>query len=738
MKKSFFYVKVLFFVFLVLFNFNVYNIKILKAEEVVIQDESQINENVNVDQDEESESDGNLVGDESYVNQDGENLDEGSTEESESNLEYNEDSDQNNNTNGDEQYQESENDEIQNDNEGDEGEEQPIVLNHDILIRNNDNILFEGEVSFSEEGELTILDSNGIEHLVNKRSVLGLIYSLSQREGSLFQISNLQYYSSFDSFYLKCITSNGEDFCDNWQFVVNGQTPYVGIDKVILTGNEDIIFYFGTPHRVNLTSNSFSVNSQIDVVAQKYDYTNNTWNSLNNVTISVGVKNEQELWNPTILKEIQVSNEGEANFELDTVGEYILGIKEDFLYPSYTIFVTENNEDTTEDVSNNSSGSTSGGVSQDVYNFSLEKLISFISTNQKADGSFGGSMYTDWMALGISQNSNLNLVSNNLKSYYRSNIPDFSSLTDRERYILALLSLNINPYTHNNIDYVKPIVDSFDGQQIGDRTLFNDDIFALIILSHLGFDSSDEIIRETVSSLILKQGVDGSFGSIDMSAAALEALYNFKDINGVNNSINKIYEYLLSKQESDGNFGNIFSTSWVVSSLSNKSFSSNVTSKGVEYLKKNQKEDGSLIDGSTQNKIWLSSYVLPALNFYSWNDLLSHFSNPYDIEDTQNTQENVLDVDESPKIQILEEKKDEEKNIEVLKEKDKEKKVLKQVRKISIENKPKDIENLKEVQSKFVRELKVDHIKSKFILNNLFSNINKKIGLIFNIFTFLV
>lgn len=119
-----------------------------------------------------------------------------------------------------------------------------VPVTEHLVIRFENQTIFEADVSLPAEGVLSVMDSSGGgPNDVNARSVLGLLYSLDQKEDS-FNISELVYYSSFSAFYLKCISFSGDKKCDSWQYKVNGEMASVGMDSKILSGGENIEVYF--------------------------------------------------------------------------------------------------------------------------------------------------------------------------------------------------------------------------------------------------------------------------------------------------------------------------------------------------------------------------------------------------------------------------------------------------------------------------------------------------------------
>ncbi len=318
---------------------------------------------------------------------------------------------------------------------------------------------------------------------------------------------------------------------------------------------------------------------------------------------------------------------------------------------------------------NNSSGNSGGGSSY-YDSFSLEDSISFLLDNQEGDGSFGEDMYTDWVAIGISKiDLDDDSILNNLKEFILSSEIGGDTVTDYARRVMSLLSLSINPYDDTNINYIEEIIKEFDGDQMGDKNLFNDDIFSLLVLAHVGYEEDDEIIKSIVSFIISNQNSNGSFGSTDMTGAGIMALNNFKNVEGVEDVITKAEEYLLDNQNDDGGFGNVYSTSWALQALIEINSNRGDIEEAIKYLKESQLEDGSFVDGSISNKIWATSYILPAIYELSWNDILEDFDKQEKEESNDVSKDEKTIVLNEEKIEILKnEKVEENSDILVLKE----------------------------------------------------------------------
>lgn len=283
------------------------------------------------------------------------------------------------------------------------------------------------------------------------------------------------------------------------------------------------------------------------------------------------------------------------------------------------------------------SGSNGGSSSTTLdKKFSIPNALAFLSSNQKSDGSFGAQLYTDWVAIALSTQSNSNIKSN-LVSYLKSNPLNSSVATDNERRAMALMALGVNPYNGTDVNYIKKIIDSFDGVQFGDDSLVNDDIFALIVLSKAGYSSSDDIIKRNIDFIISEQSPDGSWGSVDMTAAAIEALYNYKRVSGVFDSISRGFKYIKDHQLPNGGFTNSSSTSWAIQALILEGGTYSIEiNNALEYLSSLQQSDGGVDDvlSSISSRIWTTSYAIPAVDKLSWSDMLNEFDRPEEIIST--------------------------------------------------------------------------------------------------------
>ena len=202
-----------------------------------------------------------------------------------------------------------------------------------------------------------------------------------------FDVNKLNYYDSFGAFYLKCIQTPTDELCENWQYVLNNMSPWTGIDATTVHAGDNIGIYFGTAYQVVFDATLYSVNTPITARAQQYDYQTNTWNPRTSVTIGVTIPDPSNPWSPIELATYPVNESGSATFQIATSGEYMIGIQEDYYYPTYSITVSSSTATTTATSTTTTGGSTGGSNKK---SFDIPLAVSFIKSLQGSNGSYGG------------------------------------------------------------------------------------------------------------------------------------------------------------------------------------------------------------------------------------------------------------------------------------------------------------------------------------------------------------
>ncbi|MCX6752115.1 MAG: DUF5011 domain-containing protein [Candidatus Nomurabacteria bacterium] len=322
---------------------------------------------------------------------------------------------------------------------------------------------------------------------------------------------------------------------------------------------------------------------------------------------------------------------------------------------------------------NSGSMATGGGGIYVTPTFNIQNALAYLKGVQSSDGSFGGSlMYTDWVAIAFGASSITDSSRDKILAYFSSNNTLSSLLTDNERHTMALLALGQNPYSFNGINYIGAIISSFDGVQFGDANLINDDVFALIPLANSGYTANDDIIAKDVAFIISKQKTDGSWEeSVDITSATVQALKPFSSIANVPSALTKATDYLTNKQNNDGGFGDnnlssVYSTSWAMQEMN--ALSASWTKGGhtpMDYFGGKQALDGAILPFSEipQNRIWATSYAIPAVLNKPWSAIMQNVSKP-GVQNNASTSvnselvvvpapETVKKIDTTPKTKIL-------------------------------------------------------------------------------------
>jgi hypothetical protein len=263
--------------------------------------------------------------------------------------------------------------------------------------------------------------------------------------------------------------------------------------------------------------------------------------------------------------------------------------------------------------------------------------ILFLLSFQNKDGSFGTApLLSDWAALALSSYSSPETErAKDALSHLLGDSLAGALLTDYERRAMALMALGVSPYSGTPTNYIKKIIDGFDGEQFGDSGLINDDIFALLVLVKAGYQSFDAEIAKTIVFLLGRQENNGSFGSVDMTAAAIQALALVSGAEGVSNSLSSARGYLKEQQKGSGGFGNVYATSWAMQAIaalgeSEVSWISKDAYTPGDFLYFQQATDGGLEEaGDTLgNRIWATSYAIPAVLGKPWGSVLTQFDKP--------------------------------------------------------------------------------------------------------------
>lgn len=514
--------------------------------------------------------------------------------------------------------------------------------------------VFAASVSLTiRDGDTFILPTSTFQ--IQPGDTVLTVLNTADQVDSTWSISNLQHYSFGD--YIKCITSPSGEACDNWQYTVNNSYPFDSINQKVLSDRDVVYLYFGPQNKIILSSNNITTNNTLTVTAQKYDYQNNAWITKTGVTLGLTQPNpDPNSWSPIEVQTSAVDGNGQVVFSSIPVGSYNVGIKEDGYFPTEALTVTN------PPVSHGGSGGAlAAAISAPTIpnlsptpvpvikkEFDIKKALKFITSQQKENGSFGEDLYTDWAAVALAERTDFQIEREKLIKYFKELKTNDYQLTDYQRHAMGLMSLGLNPYNTNGENYIKKIIDSFDGKQFGNIKEENDDIFALIVLQNAGYTKDENIIKDTVTFILSKQKENGSWDeNADMTGAGIQALASFNQDEKVKNTLTKAREFLKQNQKDDGGWGNVSSTAWVIGGIFALSEKPEDWIKNdntpLDYLGVNQDTDGEMKNLPTgqagdniKSKLWETAYAASALSGKTWNQIMQKFEKPQPTPLNQN------------------------------------------------------------------------------------------------------
>ena len=182
-----------------------------------------------------------------------------------------------------------------------------------------------------------------------------------------------------------------------------------------------------------------------------------------------------------------------------------------------------------------------------------------------------------WTTMALASVGQNNIPSEHLKNIASNKANDYSSA------ILAIAAINQYPRTFGGSDYVAKLESFWDGTQLGDSSLLNDDIFGLLALISSGESFSNPIVAGIKNYIVSKQNPDGGWGwsptansDSNMTSAGIMALIS-AGVPNTDTIIQKAVGFLKTMQNQDGGFvydipgagkvSDAASDSWAISAI---------------------------------------------------------------------------------------------------------------------------------------------------------------------------
>jgi len=412
--------------------------------------------------------------------------------------------------------------------------------------------------------------------------------------------------------------SNDPSLGNYWTWFANLELGPVALNKHQPVTNEKLLLSIGAfPLKITTSNTSPEINAPTTITVLKFSFDSNfnpVWLPASESTVHIGSYTTSP------------NAEGVATFTATTTDPVDIYATETGFLPTEHITLTAV---TGPSAPSGSAGGGSGGGSVLPPKGDADTALAFLLQHQQSDGSFGSAMHNDWVALALSGTDKAQASLNTLLPHLLQQ-KELTYVTDYERRAMVLEALGIDPYAHS--DTIQKIISKFDGVQIGDPNLVNDDIFSLFPLMHGGYTKEDEVIGKEVTFILSNQDQNGSWGSVDLTSAAIQALVPLSDVEGVSLAIARARDYLMSHQDTNGCFGNTYSTSWAlqaISALGESPFKWTVWggSTPLSCMALAQAPDGGFgpMEATIESRIWATAYAIPALQGKSWNTILQKF-----------------------------------------------------------------------------------------------------------------
>lgn len=439
------------------------------------------------------------------------------------------------------------------------------------------------------------------------------------------------WYPSF-GFSLDAINNYVPDFANNrfWLYFLNDEPGSIALNSYVVQPNDRILLLYGiAPLQLTINNANLLVGETSPLTLRSFDFVSWNWTPVTEWQYLITDDPQSHLVTST------------TDFGTTTPGSYsLIGRKAGYL-DSNSVVVSVNSRPVAEAPARNFAGGGCGAC-PGAYGatatkapeivFDLEKAGQFIEKYQQEDGSFASPLITDWSAMALSTFSVSRPSVVAIREFLENDQTIPSSLTDYERRAMALMSLGIDPFkTH--INYIDKILEFYKDGQFGDKTLFNDDVFAILVLRKAGISNLDERIRNSAQFVRRFQNEMGAWNGVDMTASTIQALLLVP--GGENErAVKKGLEYLRSVQFDDGGYSDVFSTSWVAQAVlapggELKDWVKNKLNP-LDFLTSHQKKDGGVdtVTNDRDSRVWGTSYSILAVSKKPFVVLLKDFKNP--------------------------------------------------------------------------------------------------------------
>jgi len=265
--------------------------------------------------------------------------------------------------------------------------------------------------------------------------------------------------------------------------------------------------------------------------------------------------------------------------------------------------------------------------------------LDYLRAEQATDGRISDFATSAWVVMAVAAagedphdwraGSNPSLV-----DYLADNANSASSVNDYSRMVLAIVAAGQDPANFGGRNFLTLLEAAYDGTQIGDSALLNDDFWGVMALIAAGqTPATSDVVEDSVSFILNNQYGDGGWSwgvgqdsDVDDTAAAVMALIAAGE-SPSSTAVADALAYIKSTQMSCGGFESWGSTnsatdSWAIASIAAAGQNPTAaawTSSGrfdpVDSLLTFHNADGSFnwTSDTPSNKALMTSYALVAL-----------------------------------------------------------------------------------------------------------------------------
>lgn len=452
-----------------------------------------------------------------------------------------------------------------------------------LRVEGSTTTLFDGTVSVTD---CSVTDTTGVEHALSSVALCALVDAGAQ-EGFDIEVQDFGF-----GLFLKRIGSDDTpaDFSQSWAFWVNDDPASIGADTYAVSPDDELLLAFtsfpGIPLRVSGPAEaavdelvSFTVEKRVGEYDDSFVW-HGRWEPAEGAVLHIGDSDHAVPADGIV--QTSLSSAGEVLVSADGAG-FIRSSVESLavLAPSPSVSPTPSPTPTPSVTPTPTPSPTPSptptphvaGISTEDRSAKAGTALSYLRGQQGNDGSIDGSIVTAWSVIAFGADgqraADIRNGTNSLLDALAS--ASLHSATDIERQILAVQAAGANPRSFAGQDLVSLLKQKGSGEQIGEEALINDDIFGILALLAAGEQPGASPISQAVSTILARQEFDGSWDSIDMTAAAIQALREYARRGGsigVSDAVSDARSYVRAHQDQYGGFGeNSATTAWAIQAI---------------------------------------------------------------------------------------------------------------------------------------------------------------------------